>query len=186
MTTPANIPDILVVSGVDPLGNVVLPFSNFGECVSIKAPGLLTSSSTPGPWARTASMFRNDRQRGFEVRAASSAGAAGLISGVMALLSDYVQDDPKLSTSATFALRTRFLNNFIKNGSMLHYQGHGNDQKIHKYPFVPCMLGEVDSDWDAAIGRMISNMWITAGTTHVFSHFERVRRQFMESAKHNS
>lgn len=185
-STPANIPDILVVSGVDLIGNVVLPYSNFGECVSIKAPGLLTSSSVPGAWAEQSSVVRNEPTRGYEVRRAGSSGAAAIVTGLLAVLTDYVQNDEKLSNAATFTLRTRGITNFMKNGSMLHYQGNGNDQKIHKYPYVPCMLGEVDENWKSAVERMISNIWAIVGTTHVFNHFERVRRQFMESAKHHT
>ena len=186
LTTPSNIPDLVVVAGVDPVGNVMLPFSNFGECVSVKAPGLLTSASVPGPWADSASASRLDPGRGFEVRISSSAGATALISGLIAVLGDHVQENKKLSAAASFSLKSRNIVNFMKNGSMLHYQAYGNDREIHKYPYVPCMIGEVDVDWTATIERMTANIWATVGTTHVFSHFERVRKQFMESSKHNS
>lgn len=176
----------MVVAGVDPLGNVMLPYSNFGECVSVKAPGLLTSATVPGAWAESASASRVDPTRGFEARVSSSAGAAALIAGLIAILGDNVQDNKKLSEAASFALKSRSIVNFMKNGSMLHFQAYGNDREIHKYPYVPCMIGEVDADWTATIERMTANIWATVGTTHVFSHFERVRKQFMESAKHNS
>jgi hypothetical protein len=184
MTTPANIPDMVVVAGVDPVGNVMLPWSNFGECVSVKAPGLLTSSAAPGLWASSSPIVRTHPARGLEVRRAGSAGAAAVVTGLLLLLGDSI-DAEEAVTKAASSVKRRTIVNFIKNGSMLHYQMY-NDATIHKYPYVPCTLLEMGRDWNEEMQRLYATLKAIMGTTHVFNHFERVRKQFMESSKHNS
>ena len=185
LTTPANIPDVVVVAGVDPGGNVMLPFSNFGECLTVKAPGVLTSSAVHGMWATSSINFGWHPNRGVEASRASSAGAAAIISGLAAVLNDHLTRDSELSTDLSGAQTRRSIVNFIRNGSMLHFQ-QNNDPTIHKYPYTPCTILEIDDSWNKAITRLVGNVKSVLGTSHVFNHFERVRKQFMESSKHNS
>ncbi len=165
--TPANVPDILIVSGIDPIGNVLLPWSNFGECVTLKAPGILNSVS-----------IDSDE---LETTVVGSSAAAALVSGLVAILADGIASvDGSENFAGVHARRT--IENMLKQGSTAHYLPE-NDPNIHKFPYVPCKF-VFEKSLVGFINEMVKSS--SRVSSHVFNHFQRVRKQFMESRKHKS